>query len=68
MRKILELRLTYNLMRRLRRNPNLFEGLLMGGFRGYRNYTLNELESEIKETFEAPSNPANQNKHKQTII
>jgi hypothetical protein len=51
MRKLIELRLAFNMMRRLRRNPNLFEGLLMKGFKGYRNYTLNELENETNETF-----------------
>jgi hypothetical protein len=51
MRKLIELRLAFNMMRRLRRNPNLFEGLLIGGFKGYKNYTLNELENETNETF-----------------
>jgi hypothetical protein len=51
MRKLIELKLTFNLMRRLRRNPDLFEGLLMRGFKGYKNYTLDELENETKETF-----------------
>ncbi len=51
MRKLIELRLAFNMMRRLRRNPNLFEGLLIGGFKGYKNYTLNELENETTETF-----------------
>ena len=38
-------------MRRLRKNPNLFEGFILGGFKGYKNYTLNELEDETNQTF-----------------
>lgn len=51
MRKLLELRLRFNLMRRMRKNPHIFEGFLMKGFRGYSNYTLEELEEETKQTF-----------------
>ena len=51
MRNLIELKLTFNLMRRLRKNPNLFEGFILGGFKGYKNYTLNELEDETNQTF-----------------
>lgn len=51
MRKLIELRLAFNMMRRLRKDSDLFKGLLMGGFKGYKNYTLNELENETNETF-----------------
>ena len=50
LRALLELRLMSNMVRKLRRNPDLFEGFIMKGFKGYSNYTLEELESEYNDT------------------
>ena len=47
LRALIELRLMSNMVRKLRRNPDLFDGFIMKGFKGYSNYTLEELEKYL---------------------